>query len=52
MKLENKKKETCSEEHVLHLMSIFAAEKSFGGFEVKYEAGQIVFVKDWRGKKY
>ena len=37
---------------ILILIDEYEENKSFGGFEVKYEAGRITFVKDWRGKKY
>ena len=39
-------------EDIVIIMDEFAKDKSFGGFEVKYEAGKVTFVKDWRGKKY
>lgn len=38
--------------HITDILYRMQKDKAFGGFEVKFEAGKVTFVKDWRGKKY
>lgn len=37
---------------ILDIMKKFNTNRLFGGFEVKYEAGKITFIKDWIQRKF